>query len=230
MTVQDLNTNIGNILKSSGGYASLCLWPIRDASDPTFSGIVNTRTLDLCLALGHMFMTEKPEHRLTKLAQIIKSRNVKIYLLFSGTVKRIISRSLGNQDYTLTEYVNSEGKRFVTFGENETLMAWNVSEKRYQAIGPDVITPLDWNYSPLDTTSVKAAFDNGATDKIFHVVGIQTWPNLRQSKLLVPFIQNISSFIARVQSNIEKEVHHKLPKFEKYIPIEKLPGNKPISP
>eukprot|EP01084_Bolivina_argentea_P135376 238560_1 len=223
MTAHQLNDNITSVLQNVGGFGGMCLWPIREPTNKAFWGVVNLRSIDLTVCLGNVFLNKPPSERLKEAARIMKTRNIKVYDLFHGELIYYGSEHsptwMGQVDITYMKFKNkTTNEEFATFGLNENLIAINLKTKQYHVIGPDLASLLDWNYSPLDATTIKQYVGNG---KIFHVVGIQAWPNLRTDKMVSAFLENIQQLI-KAANAIYKVV---LPDVKQYIPVEQLNQN-----
>jgi len=238
LPVEDLNSNIGGVIEASGGAISaVCLFPIKKPSDPSVYDTMNVGTIDLAHSVGNAFLTVDPASRLVEVARILKSKDLEMYCMFRGTVQMCVSVDVGTLALTATVYENTDGERLVTFGLNETLIAWNESTKEYQAMGPDLITPLDCNYSPLDTSTLEDAVKNesmkGSEKKVYHVVGTQAWPKLRAEMSVAAWLASINKLVYAVR-NYEfntpsgSSIKFDLAEIKEYIPIEKLPGNTPV--
>jgi len=216
----ELNTLVTAQLKQWRAQAvGFSFWWIEEPNKPDFYNLVNTSTIDIAVKLGKVFLNPmlKPLQKIEAAGRLMATRNKALYNMFRGTLISLKTEKapdlFGVLDVNRAVFRNEESaEEFVSYGVNENLIAFNLTTKKLQALGPDVITFLDEEDSPVDITSIEEG-------KMYTVVGVEAWDNLvNDAKLVETMMRTIRALAEWVH---EKHAADALPVTE-YIPIATL--------
>ncbi|MDD2661685.1 MAG: DUF917 family protein, partial [Methylococcales bacterium] len=218
----DAENQARRFAKSHNSTAGLACYPMQGAdlhcsvlSDKNWAKFIQW-TVGLAWNLGRNMVESR---NYTEFLDFLGDFSLSSYKLFEGTITDKEERKISGFDAGKITVSNGNETLFIYY-KNESLLAWNVTQKRYVAMGPDSINFLaKKDAQPLSNADINSAPEknpkNMPLGTEIGIIGLCAHEKLQNRVLVDLFLTNTQEILSAFP-----EDHVTAP--ERYIPLSDL--------